>query len=55
MASVNVAITSANPACLPLTRQGAAIRDFGFVFNAQSYLASGHFIVVSAQGGIVFP
>jgi hypothetical protein len=55
MASVKAAIISANPACLPRTRFGAVIRNFRFVFNAQSYLARGYFIVVLAPDGIVFP
>jgi hypothetical protein len=53
-AKVNVAITSANPACLPRMRHGPLIRDSGFGFNAQSYLAPSHFNAVSVRCGIVF-
>src|ERR1700740_3233277 len=51
----NAAITTASPARRPGLTNCAAVRSFGFLFNASSCQASGHFIVVSAKGGIVFP
>jgi hypothetical protein len=48
------AISNANPVRMPIANC-SVIRSLGFLFNASPYLAFGHFIVVSAQGDIVFP
>jgi hypothetical protein len=51
----DAAISKANPVRIPALANRSALRDFGFLFNASSCLALGHFIVVSVKGDIVFP
>jgi hypothetical protein len=51
---MNAAISNANPARSPVSANRSAMRSFGFLFNASSCLAFGHFIVVSAKGDMVF-
>src|SRR6266404_4183475 len=53
--AMDAAISNANPARTPAPANRSPLRDFGFLFNASSCLALGHFIVVSAKGDIVFP
>jgi hypothetical protein len=51
---MDAAISNANPVRMPIANR-SAIRKFGFLFNASSCPAFGHFIVVSAIGAIDFP
>jgi hypothetical protein len=53
--TTDTAISNANPVRTPVLANRSALRDLGFLFNASSCWALGHFIVVSAKGDIVFP
>ena len=55
MPTMDAAISNANPVRMPAPANCSAIRSLGFLFNAWSCQALGHFIVVSAKGDIVFP
>jgi len=51
----DAAISSASAARRPRPAVRSATWNFGFLFNATSCLSIGHFIVLSAQGDMVFP
>jgi hypothetical protein len=51
---IDAPISNANPVRIP-TANRLAIRSSGFLCNASSYLAIGHFIVLSPKGDMVFP
>jgi hypothetical protein len=61
MQTIDAAISNANPRRMPPSATSPVLRcigfpgRFGFLFNAGSCQAFGHFIVVSSKGDIVFP
>jgi hypothetical protein len=52
---MDAAIRSAKAVRVPGTVNRSPVRIFGCLFNASSRLVIDPFIVLSAQGGMVFP